>query len=77
MNVHFSVRYMRVQQFIADVEYSCNAIQLGLCARGSDFVIVEKGTKERIVVHHIMLQTHKYGDDLESFKAKQFKMIFE
>ena len=68
MNIHYSLNYITVQQFIVDIGYLYHALLAGLAARGSDIVIQEESTKDGIVVYHTMTETYRFRGDLETYK---------
>ena len=62
MNIHCSLNYITVQQFITDIGYLYHALLVGLPTRGSDIVIQEEATKDGIVVYHTMVRRYRFGD---------------
>ena len=76
MNIHSSLKFVTLEQLSNDINYLYFELKQALKSRGSDLIIQQNETNDGIVVYHNLIQKYRYGGDIETYKTKLLKTIY-
>ena len=65
-----------MEQFYNEIGFLYYALKQALVSRGVDLIIQQESNTDGIVVYHNLIQKYRYGGDMETYKTKLLKTIY-